>query len=200
MNKNVLPLPYIVFAPVVADIKAGTSTARYLGAGSESRVWQVTQDGAGYAVKIANAVSLRGRPRNTYAATAQKISVGLRGLGIAGLEQLQTGSPEDGAVVYDFVCGVRVSEMTDAIAQLVTPRHLEGLWKTVAAATVAGIEFDGWNDKGENAFFCPRRGFTLIDYQAAENITFEQNMKFVTRSLGHLGTRLCGELQRPADL
>jgi predicted Ser/Thr protein kinase len=190
MIKEILPWPYDVFEPIVADIKAGTSSAEFLGSGSESSVWRATIEGSDYAIKFAREYSPRGRRRDTRKAVEGNVAAGLRGLGILGLEQLRTASPEDGVTIYDYASGTKIAEMTDEAIKAIAPAHVTALAETVAAATKAGIELDGWNDEGGNAFFCPLKGFTLIDYWSTENISLEDNKKYAMRSLGRVGVEL----------
>lgn len=191
MSINYLPRSYDDFGPAVADIKAGTTTADFLGKGAESAVWRVPLNDSLYAVKIANEVNSRGRKRDTLRATQAKIAVGQKGLGISGLEQVQAGSPEEGVVIYEYVDGVKLSAISDEASDRITRKHIESLWKTVRAATQAGIEFDGWNSSGDNAFFSQETGFTLIDYwQAGPNLQFENNWLYAVRSLGSVGLKI----------
>jgi hypothetical protein len=159
---------YSEFAPIVASIKAGDSSARFLGSGAESSVWHSTVNGTEYVIKLINTLSARGKPRDTLRATEGKINAGIRGLGIRGLEQLQAASLDDRATVHEYAQGIPVSSMTEADAEMISDKHIADLYETILSATEAGIEFDGWNSEGDNAFFSPDSGFTLIDYWATE--------------------------------
>jgi predicted Ser/Thr protein kinase len=188
---NYLPKMYDEFKHSVSGIKAGNADAEFIGEGAESTVWRMTQSGLDYAVKLANEYSVRGRRRDVVGATKQKIVSGLRGQGIAGLEQLQAASPEEGALIYDYVNGITLSKMTDQDINNVTQDQVSALWRTVLSATQAGIEFDWMNSGGDNVIFNSESGFTLIDYwSASQKINMEENRKRVIKSLGPVGLKL----------
>lgn len=188
---NYLPKTYEEFRPFVAGIKAGEGDAEFVGSGAESSVWRIARDDSDYVVKLANEYSVRGRRRNTIGATEQKIVSGLRGQGIAGLEQLQAASPEEGALIYDYANGTTLSKMTDQDINNVTQGQVSDLWRTVLSATEAGIEFDWMNSGGDNVIFNSESGFTLIDYwSASRKISMEENRKRVIKSLGPAGLKL----------
>jgi hypothetical protein len=85
--------------------------------------------------------------------------------------------------------------MSEEDIKTVTKEHVSKLWRTVALATRAGIEFDGWNSDGDNIFFDGQAGFTLIDYWVTDaNVTIENNRSNVVTSLGQVGLRLTGIL------
>lgn len=190
MSGNYFPKPYSEFQPLVREIQAGGGTGEYIGGGAESSVWRVALEGLNYAVKFTNPYSPRGRKRDVQRAVEGKVQTGLKGLGISGLEQLCTASPEDGVTIYRFIDGVVLSKATDNDISKITPQHFANLRKTVLLATQAGIEIDGWNDYGGNAIFSPSEGITLIDYWADTNITYAENLRYTVKSLGQAGLGL----------
>lgn len=193
MFENDLPRRYDEFQPIVADIKAGAGRFVLAGEGVESRVWRVSLATGEYAVKIAKegALSSRGRPRDPCLMTKQKIMSGLDALGIRGLEQLETGSIEDTAVIYRYVEGINLTQLTENDALKITEDQVAGFLDTVAKATEAGLIFDGNNPSGANAFYDPKEGFTLIDYQQAWwPVSYEENRSFAIQSLGSVALNL----------
>ena len=161
---NSLPGEYCEFKQTVEDIRSGSLQVKYLGGGSESEVYRVAVNEKDYAVKFAKRFTRLDRPRNTVAATERKISAGLRGLGMDGLEQMRTASPQDGVAIFDFVCGITAKSMTDEDIFNVTDLQLQKLYETINMAVEAGIEFDPWNQDGSNVLYTKEGGFTLIDY------------------------------------
>lgn len=163
--KNInLPQPYEKFESTVEDIRTGAKQVRFLGGGSESEVFEAEVDGQFYAVKFARRYTRLDRPRNTAAATQRKVDAGLRGLGVSGLEQIQTASAERGVAIYDRVDGTTVKTLSEADLTFVTKTQMESFFETVDTAVEMGIEFDPWNRDGTNVLYSPRNGFTLIDY------------------------------------
>ena len=190
MTRESLPQNYEPYRQEVDAIKAGRSDAVYLGNGAESSVWRVCNDDNDYVVKLAVPMAYRGRVRDTFRATEDKITAGLRGLGVQGVEQLITASPPDSAAIYQFAKGSSFEALSDIQLEQVTPQQIRDLWQTVSLASQLGIEFDGWNTGGGNIFYDNAAGFTLIDYSASsEPIAYDANRKFVLKSMGAYGVR-----------
>ncbi|GEM_PF-2740541 len=179
---------YEPFNNAVAAIMSENTDAEYIGGGAESRVWRVSIDGSSYAVKIAREVSLRGRPRDKERAVRESAQTAARALGIRGLEQIRAVSVENAVAVYDFAPGTSLDRMCAGDMLSISNEQLDALTETIRRATDVGIEFDGWNISGANAFYDREAGFTLIDYRAAtRKISERTNTKFALRSLGAAG-------------
>ncbi len=177
-------LQYEQFMPVVRDIE---NTAQFIGEGAESRVYKVQLPFGNYAIKITkeNARNFRDRIMDRGLMTKKKIDSGLKGLGINGLEQFATGSIEDYAAIYQFADGIQLNRIENSYVDLVNSEQKRKLNQTIAEATEAGLAFDKANPSGANAFYCPDKGFTLIDYtEAYYPITYRQNWSAAIRSLG----------------
>lgn len=102
--------------------------------------------------------------RNTVRATQRKIDAGLRGLNVAGLEQIQSASSQESVAIYTLVNGQTVSSMSEADLELITDSQMTSFFEVVDTAVEIGIEFDPWNQDGSNVMYSPDSGFTLIDY------------------------------------
>jgi hypothetical protein len=193
MTENSLPRSYDNFRQTISDMNTGVIKPRYLGGGSESQVFEATLDDGRYAVKFANRYTVLDRPRNTAAATQRKIDAGLRGLGIAGLEQIATASIEDSVAVYNLVEGKIVKLMTDEDLQKVTETQMLSFYDSIDRAIEAGIEFDPWNQDGSNVIYSPDAGFTLIDYFVDyAKISPEESKLNGFRALGAAAAKLVG--------
>ena len=164
MEKIIMPQPYEKFESIVENIRTGAVQVSYLGGGSESRVYKAEVDERLYAVKFAVQWTPLDRPRNTARATQRKIDAGLRGLGVTGLEQIESASTDAGVAVYNLVNGKTVSSMTEEELASVTSIQMASFFETVDTAVELGIEFDPWNQDGSNVMYTPEEGFTLIDY------------------------------------
>lgn len=192
MFEKDLPRQYEEFQPLVAEIKAGTSDAKFIGEGTESRVWQLQLDDMDYAVKIAKSgrFSFRGRPISPQLVAKGKIESGLKALGISGLEQIESGSVDESVAIFKYVKGTRLTNLTAQDAERITKDQLLSLLTTVELATQAGIMFDGQNPSGANAFYDPDNGFTLIDYDPDwQSTTYQENWAYVVQSIGPLALR-----------
>ncbi len=193
MEKTTMPQPYEKFETTIENIKRGALQVRYLGGGSESSVYETEVDGRLYAVKFAVKWTRLDRPRNTIRATQRKIDAGLRGLGMVGLEQIESASAEAGAAIYDLVDGKTVSSMTEEELALVTDAQMVSFFETVDAAVELGIEFDPWNQDGSNVMFSSEEGFTLIDYFVDYTQTDKEESRLNGyRSLGSQAVKLAG--------
>lgn len=159
-----LPYKYDEFKETVDGLRSGEVEAKYIGSGSESNVFEVTIDGNKYAVKFANKLTTLGRTRNTGQATQRKIDAGLRGLGMAGLEQIQAASIEEGVSIFKLIDGMMAKTMTDDAVEQVSRLDFQNFCNTVNQAAEVGIEFDPWNQDGSNVLYNPNTGFTLLDY------------------------------------
>jgi len=177
-------LQYEQFKPIVAEIE---NNAQFIGAGAESDAYSIRLSFGGYVIKIAKKDALNGRGRimDRGLMTKSKINSGLKGLGIAGLEQFVAGSIEDYAAIYQLVEGIQLDRITDSYVELITSEQKEQLNQTIVEATEVGLAFDGANPSGTNAFYNPEKGFTLIDYKEAYwPLTYRQNWSAALRSLG----------------
>ncbi len=164
MEKNTIPQPYKKFESTIEEIRTGALQVRYLGGGSESRVYEAAVDDRLYAAKFAVKWTHLDRPRNTARATQRKIDAGLRGLDVAGLEQIESASTEAGVAVYGLLNGKTVASMAEEELASVSDAQMTSFFKTVDTAVELGIEFDPWNQDGSNVMYSPEEGFTLIDY------------------------------------
>lgn len=189
------------FESTVTAIRSGASSAQLLGKGAEATVWGANVDNEPYAIKFMNEYSIRGRKRDTAGAARSKAEIAIRGSGIRGLEQIRAVSPEDGVAIYEYAKGKVVSELTSDDIENITDKQVVALCQTVELATEAGIMFDGWNREGDNAFYCPERGFTFIDYWALNStIGAEKNMRFAMYSLGAAGIVLAARADMVLNL
>ena len=191
MNSESLPKEYREFESAVNDINTGAMQVEYLGGGSESQVFRLAVGSEAYAVKFAKKWTRLDRPRDIVTATQRKIDAGMRGLGVDGLEQIETASPEDGVSIFDIAMGITASTMTNEEIDGVTEAELQRLVKTIDTAVELGIEFDPWNQDGSNALYLPGVGFTLIDYfvDYAKTST-EQSRDNGFKALGGVAVRL----------
>ena len=179
-----LSLQYKEFKPFMVGIE---NTAQFIGAGAESRVFKLQLPFGAYAVKIAkeNVENGRGKIMDRNLVTKNKISSGLKGIGIDGLEQFVTGSIEDYTTIYRLAEGTQLNRTNESVIELITYEQKEKLNRTILEATEAGLAFDGANPSGANAFYSPEKGFTLIDYREAYRpLTYRQNWSAALRSLG----------------
>ena len=179
-----LSLQYKEFKPFMVGIE---NTAQFIGAGAESRVFKLQLPFGAYAVKIAkeNVENGRGKIMDRNLVTKNKISSGLKGIGIDGLEQFVTGSIEDYTTIYQLAEGTQLNRTKESVIELITYEQKEKLNRTILEATEAGLAFDGANPSGANAFYSPEKGFTLIDYREAYRpLTYRQNWAAALRSLG----------------
>lgn len=181
---------YGTFEPVVAALKEQRPLANYLGEGAQWNVWYAEVGGEPFAVKLANKLSIRGRQRDTVSAVESVATLAQRAVGIVGLEQIRAASPQDGAAIFEYVDGTLAADMSNANS--VSDEAVAELVETVKRATSAGIEMDGWNSDGGNAFYSEKAGFTLIDYLPLPNerVTWAMNLKYTLRSLGRIGNDL----------
>lgn len=191
MENPKLPQPYEKFESTIEDIRTGAKQVRYLGGGSESTVYEAEVDERLYAAKFAVQWTRLDRPRNTAAATQRKIDAGLRGLGVTGLEQIQSASTERGVAIYDLVNGITVRSMSDIDFESVTESQMTSFFEVVDSAVELGIEFDPWNQDGTNVMYSPESGFTLIDYFVEyARTTREENRINGYRTLGFQAMKL----------
>ncbi|HEY1085438.1 MAG TPA: hypothetical protein VGE34_01790 [Candidatus Saccharimonadales bacterium] len=176
---------YEKFKQSVISIRNGEADAAFVGEGAESEVWRVQVDRSDYAVKLIKPLSLRGRRRDVQKAVQEKVDTASRAEGIAGLEQLQAASVEEGVVVYEFAKGLSLARKSIRSVSKVPQSQLVALVDTVSQASRVGIEFDGWNRTGDNVFYETEKGFTLIDYWlSGRPIDAERNLSYVVKSLG----------------
>lgn len=187
MFKDTMSIEYNQFQPIIENIKLGDTDLRPIGEGAESKVRRAQIGSENYAIKIIKdgVLNGRGKLRDRYLMTENKIKSGVMALGIAGLEQFIAGAAEDYAIVFKFVEGVRLTDLILESLDLVTTDQKQRLVETIAATTQAGLVFDGANPSRANAFYSPAIGFTLIDYKEAWSpVSFEEYWANAMRSLG----------------
>lgn len=185
---------YPRFRPFIETIKTNPDPDDFLGAGSESEVWQLAIDEGDYVAKLPRKLSMRDKPRNIPKVVQNMVEIASRGLGFTGLEQVAAASLEDGVVIYERAQGVCVGGMTAASVNAVTDEQVSSLLQNVRCATRAGVMFDGWNTSGSNAFYDVNTGFTLIDYWSGV-VDEQTNMRYVLRSFGAVGASLEARIQ-----
>lgn len=199
MSEQLLPRNFEDFRESIEAIKDGAG--EYVGGGSESYVWRAILDDEAYAIKISQPLSPRGKPRDTFRATQGAIDVGIRALGITGLEQIVAGNPEEGAAIYSFAPGVNLAKVSSRSEVPATEEQREQLYETIKKATEVDIEFDWMNTYGSNAFYCVDSGFTLIDYwKSFTPLDAELNRSNAIKSLGPVAMRLLKDDQQQALL
>lgn len=124
----------------------------FVGMGDEKTTFAVDE----FAIKI-----LHDQPKTHYTFEDQ-IECLKRGEGIDGLEQLVTGSREEGIIITELITGQSIASFsTLELIRLVKPKHVARLETTLEAMRERELDFDNVG----NILFDPENGFNFVDYR-----------------------------------
>ncbi|MDQ5971940.1 MAG: hypothetical protein QG553_99 [Patescibacteria group bacterium] len=150
------------FAPTVTKLKAELAdpAARrqhpdFLGHGTNSDVFKISQGGKLFAVRIPFGEATHPVSIDMHVASA------IRGKGIPHMEQIIAASYEDGVTVAEMMPGKVIGDLSPEDVSQVTDQQLEDLVDTVIVANQRDIIIDS---KPSNFLYDQHQGFGIVDY------------------------------------
>ncbi len=157
---------YDSFAPTIdklrqelSDPATRKSHPSFLGNGSNSMVFSISQEGKDYAVRVPNA------KRPNPVVIDSHLGGAVLGRGIPHLEQIVAASYENGVTIAEIMPGKEVGDMTSDEITQITDEQLSQLIDTLQTVSERGIEID---PKPSNIFYDPESGFGIVDYHSSK--------------------------------
>lgn len=154
---------YENFTPIVAALKTeldeSTEPAQYrsdyIGSGSRSKVFRITDGDKQYAARIPNDA---GHSANLI---DDHVEGAVMGKNIPHLEQIVAASYENGVTIAEILPGFAMGKLTLDEVDGISDEQLSELLDTLRIATLRGVSFDFHES---NVLYDPQMGFSLLDY------------------------------------
>ncbi len=170
------------FAPIVTKLKAELAdpAARrqhpdFVGHGTNSDVFKISQGGRLFAVRIPFGEATHPASIDMHLASA------IRGKGVNHMEQIIAASYEDGVTVAEMMPGKVIGDLSPEDVSQVTDKQLEDLVDTVIAANQRDIIID---PKPSNFLYDQRQGFGIVDYHVPKgSLAHSQNLGVIVGCL-----------------
>jgi hypothetical protein len=179
---------YAHFAPTVAALKAELSDPatrnqhpNFLGEGSNSMVFSITEGDQSYAVRLPNGKRISPRAIDSHLAGA------VHGNGIPHLEQIVAASYIDGVTIAEVMPGKEVGHLTVDEIVNVTDEHLGELVDVLLKANELGIEID---TKPSNFLYDPQVGYGIVDYHSSNSVNNHSKTQELGEVVGAVATPL----------
>lgn len=178
---------YKTFAPKIEELKAalGDSASRednpaFLGRGSNSGVFIISEAGKSYAVRIPHGERLNPTDIDSHVAGA------ILGKGVPHLEQIVAASYKDGVTEAEIMLGAEVGTLDAETINQVTDDQLNELLDTLITANNRGIVID---PKPSNFFYDPKSGYGIVDYFSLKaSSKLDRNLGSLARTIGWMAT------------
>lgn len=189
---------YVRFEPIIKRLKAELADpavrkehSNFLGNGSTSMVFSITEGDRSYAVRVPNGTGTSPAKIDSHLAGA------VLGKGVPHLEQIVAASYDDGVTVAEIMPGKEVGRLTLDEVKGVTDEQLGELVGTLVVVSERGIELDL---KPSNIFYDQKEGYGIVDYHSSKVASKTSDDQDLGNNVGYMaGTINCAGFNAKYD-